>query len=98
MKNEIKVKFYNKDMSLTEYSLNCGYIEMLEDEDISVKLYKDSCYHVISYDRVNNKREWKSFDNLTDSRQYFYKELNLWFRMSKFKYLKRVSLNEKRGN
>lgn len=70
-------KFYNKDDSLTLYSLSCGYIEKTSVEHgkdyICLTLEKDSaCYHVrLSSNVAGFKRVWESFDTLTEARKFF---------------------------
>ena len=68
-------KFYNAKGELTDYSLSCGYMQLAENENERVRLYKESnVYHVIHFDIINGKRLWLSFDVLTLAR----KQYNQW--------------------
>jgi hypothetical protein len=70
-------KFYNRDDSLTMYSLACGYIEKTDvthgKDYIQLTLEKDgACYHVKLSSNVDGfKRIWESFDTLTEARAFF---------------------------
>ena len=72
-------KFYNKNDTLTMYSLSCGYIEKESVEHgtdyIQLTLEKDSaCYHVKLSSNVNGfKTVWESFDRLTEARKFYNK-------------------------
>lgn len=78
--------FYNKDLSLSMYSLNCGYIYYYfnKEKNIVLKLWKESCFHVLCFDHDKvNQLYWKSFDTLTEAKKFFYKELKENFNLSK---------------
>lgn len=70
-------KFYNKDDSLTMYSLACGYIEKEQVDHgknyVSLTLEKDSaCYHVkLNSNLEGFVRVWESFDTLTEARKFY---------------------------
>ena len=68
----IFAKFYNKDYTLSRYSLYCGYVEIYQRESdpssTYMELYQDGCYHVRG--RIDGTMFWESFDLLTEARQY----------------------------
>lgn len=71
-------KFYNKDSSLTDYSLSCGYIERSETlyGDIVTLEKEHGAYHVKRF-RKNDASVptvWVCPETLTDAR-YFYRKL-----------------------
>ncbi len=74
-----KSAFYNHEGWLSHYALDCGYMEQIDfwgddpNNYLSVKLYKDGCYHVrYRYcDEDCDERVWNSFDNLVDARLDF---------------------------
>ena len=70
----MKVKFYNKNGELSEYSFCCGYVQSEEKDNIRKELYKDSVYHfkVISRkDGLVERLVWNSFYSLTDARKAY---------------------------
>jgi hypothetical protein len=68
----MKDKFYNKNGSLTAYSLACGYIEKKEKNNVTLTLWKEGCYHVRKHNHFFGKRIfWQSFNSLTKARQFF---------------------------
>lgn len=65
-------KFYNKDGTLTRYSLACGYIEFYSGAHSAdyIRLELDGTYHIkgsIGCDR----RIWEVTDSLTTARKLF---------------------------
>jgi len=71
-------KFYNKDSSLTLYSLACGYIERTEKDGISIELWQEgACFHVRKHERNKGERVfWESFEcyipgSITKARKLF---------------------------
>lgn len=69
-------KFYNKDSSLTLYSLACGYIERTESNGTSVELWQEgACFHVRKHDN-GGRVFWESFEayipgSITKARKLF---------------------------
>ena len=68
--------FMNKDGSLTMYSLACGYRESwvrlgTAGRELETQLFRDSCYHVLTFDRSTYCRHWESFRLLSDARQTY---------------------------
>lgn len=69
-------KFYRKDKKLTPYSFACGYIEVYQSTDETVKVFieKDGCYHVKLYqdkpEFLGHFSRWECFDTLTEARKY----------------------------
>ena len=67
-------KFYNRDSSLTDYALSCGYIEQTY---LTKGNYKDrvtlekehNCYNVRYF--KNGLCDWAVYENLTDARKAF---------------------------
>ena len=68
-------KFYNKDSSLTDYALSCGYIESTyldKSFKVRVTLEKEhACYHV-KYTK-NGLTDWAVYENLAYARKVFRK-------------------------
>ena len=70
----MKDKFYNKNGTLTNYSLSCGYYEYQEKNGIRIELWKEECYHVRKHDfNIGKRIFWNSFDKLTDARKFYNK-------------------------
>jgi len=71
-----EVKFYTLKGYLTDYALSCGYVEKLKDNNITLELYKEHCvYHVRKHNNITGERIfWKSFESLTEARDFFIKE------------------------
>lgn len=65
----MKTRFNNKDGSLTQYALMCGYIEKKESNNDRLSLSLDGVYHVKGL--IDNQRVWECFDRLTDARKYY---------------------------
>ena len=69
-------KFYRKVKKLTSYSFACGYLEVYQSTDETVKVFieKDGCYHVKLYqdkpEFLGHLSKWESFDTLTEARKY----------------------------
>lgn len=69
-------KFYNKDSSLTDYALSCGYIEQTflsnDNSRDRVTLEKEhNCYYVRYF--KNGMCDWAVYENITDARKAFRK-------------------------
>ncbi len=68
--------FYRKDKKLTVYSFNCGYIEVYQstDETVKVSIEKYGCYHVKLYqdkpEFLGHFSRWECFNTLTEARKY----------------------------
>lgn len=68
--------FYRKDKKLTSYSFTCGYIEVYQSTDKTVKVFieKDGCYHVKLYQNMpellGHFSYWERFETLTEARKY----------------------------
>ena len=70
----MKVKFYNKNGDLSEYSFCCGYVQSEEKNNIRKELYKEhTVYHfkVISREDYVKRLVWDSFYSLTDARKAY---------------------------
>ena len=76
-------KLYNKDDSLTMYSLACGYREKKvisgKGYYVQITLEKDSaCYHVKICSEVDGYSNiWESFDTLTQARKFYKSRIKL---------------------
>ena len=81
-------KFYNKDLSLTEYSFACGYIEEVDNTHIDITLERDCVYMVKIYNRsTHNRLFWENYESLTEARKMFYSLIKYYFGQSKQHYL-----------
>lgn len=65
-------KFYNKDKSLTDYALSCGYVERFDhDDDNRGMLFKEhGVYSVRGFHQGEHFH--KVFHKLTEARKFFY--------------------------
>ena len=71
-------KFYTRDGWLSDYSLDCGYLEHVYHNNQWLLLWKDGCYHVRWFDFAENKRVlWETFDSLTEARAFYKKQAQL---------------------
>lgn len=63
---------YTPDGWLNEYSLMCGYQELLEMKRMTFRLwYESGHYQVFVFDEVSRKRTWESFDNVDEARNRY---------------------------
>lgn len=71
----MKTKEIKANGFLTAYGFSCGYQETRETDFTSVCMYKEfNVYHVISNNFFEGgKREWNSFDKLSEAKKYFFK-------------------------
>jgi hypothetical protein len=75
--------FYNKDFTLTDYSLSCGYIEKTTIGDVEITLSKPSpglrCYLVRAYNTEEKQRlEYHSFTSLPEARKAWKRLINIY--------------------
>lgn len=69
-----KDPFYLSDGSLTAYSLACGYVQRLEEEEFYKELWcEHGSYHVRSGKIGEPWQRWDTFDNddLTKARKLY---------------------------
>ena len=81
------VIFNNKDGSLTDYSLSCGYIHRLKVNNSWLELYKEhNMYHVKAFDFTRHEQiMWDSFESLTRARKQFYRSARHLFELTQRK-------------
>lgn len=64
---------------LTDYSLACGYLDVIERQGINIRLYKEAgckVYQVIKHDHNNGKRIfWETFKTRCKAYVFFNKEI-----------------------
>ena len=67
------MQFYNKNGTLTDYALSCGYIEVFSIASTKVTLWKEyGAYHVRKHDHGTGERvSWEVFDRLSEARRFF---------------------------
>ena len=68
------MKLYNKNKTLSNYGLSCGYIERKENEIMYKILYKEhNAYHIQSGKHNQLYSIWQTFEpnELTKARQFF---------------------------
>jgi hypothetical protein len=71
-------QFRTKAGRLTPYAFACGYIEQISTPTKQLKLERDGCYHVKSYNFAEHTRLcWECFDTLTEARSYYDKQKSL---------------------
>ena len=70
---------YTENRWLNDFALECGYQELLEVGNETLRLFKDGCYHVrwwlFDTTRGNNfhtlDQSWDTFDSIEEARQTF---------------------------
>jgi len=72
-KNEVG---YTNEGWLNLYALGCGYVECLDVEATSVRLWLEGVFHVRVHDHGRMKRIcWESFDTVEEAREFFAKKV-----------------------
>lgn len=77
VEGDTKPEFYNSEGWLSDYALDCGYIEQIDfwgdDPNVylTVSMFKDGCYHVRYWNEIENDRIWKHFDTIESARLDF---------------------------
>jgi hypothetical protein len=78
MSAEDLAKFYTENGWLSEYALDCGYIERIDHNNQWLSLWKEGCYHVRWHNFETDTRIlWESFDTVEEARKFFTKQAEI---------------------
>ena len=72
LKGDEMNKFFQKN-GLSTYAFSCGYIQQVKQANSEVNLSLDGCWHVKT--RAVSGDKWECFDNLSDARKHWKKEV-----------------------
>ncbi len=71
-------QFYDGEW-LSEYALDCGYIETFEEEGQWIRMWKEGCFHVRHHNFTDRERvSWESYDTIGEARKALDKAINTY--------------------